>query len=72
LHAIGHPILGDPSYFTAQSQKIAAKLDIHNVCLHSRQIQFNSPADGKTYTVTAPIAADFMKVLKNIGMDESV
>lgn len=68
LSAIGHPILGDTTYTSSLSERVTQELDIRTLCLHAWRLVFDSPTDGKTHEVVAPLQAAFDEVLKRIGI----
>jgi 23S rRNA pseudouridine1911/1915/1917 synthase len=52
---LGHPVMGDPIYGTADGQRLA---------LHARRIRFDHPVTKETVEFEAPLPADFLKRLK--------
>lgn len=52
---LGHPVMGDPIYGTADSQRLA---------LHARRIRFDHPVTKETVEFEAPLPADFLQRLK--------
>lgn len=69
LHAIGHPILGDPTYSTPTSRNLSEEVEATSVCLHAWQLTFRSPADEKDHTVTAVPPSSFTSILDTIGVE---
>ena len=68
LSALGHPLLGDPSYASARSTKIVQEHHIANLCLHARTLRFRSPADGKEHDCEAPLPGTFAQALAELGL----
>ncbi len=69
LRAIGHPIVGDPTYATDTSVRISRRLEAPRVCLHAWQLTFQPlGAKPKAVTVTAPLPADYLAVLARAGL----
>lgn len=68
LHAIGHPILGDPTYVSTLSERLAGEQDIGILCLHAWKLSFESPADRKRKDIIAPLPEAFARVLKKVGV----
>ncbi len=68
LHGIGHPILGDPSYNTPTSERLAEELEIQSVCLHAWKLAFVSPSDAKEHVVMAKAPASFMESAKKLNI----
>lgn len=66
LHAIGHPVLGDPTYSTPVSVKLAAKTE--GLCLHAWKLTFESPADGERHGAEAKLPKTFEKAMKGLGL----
>ncbi len=66
LHAIGHPVLGDPSYETPASAKLS--INVEGLCLHAWKLSFESPADGKTHQAKAALPSLFLKEMKKVGI----
>ena len=60
LSAIGHPLAGDPLY---GGPPVAG---LGRVFLHSREIEFDSPATGKRVVVGAPLPEDLEAVLAGL------
>lgn len=72
LKAIGHPILGDPSYATSSSDKQSARYAISSLCLHAWKLSFVSPADQKEHAVSASVSSAFLAALASVGIPQSV
>jgi 23S rRNA pseudouridine1911/1915/1917 synthase len=65
LAAIGHPVLGDPTYHSTGSTKIADLHDITVLCLHAWKLSFDA---GKRVSLTAPLPFDFKKILVSCAL----
>ncbi len=68
LHAIGHPILGDPTYTSTLSERLTEEFDIRILCLHAWKLAFDSLEDGKRKMIAAPLPVEFEEVLKKVGI----
>ena len=66
LRSIGHPVLGDPSYGTGQSESITQKLDIDFLCLHAWKLSFTSMK--KKVNVVSELPENFSSLLKKMGV----
>ncbi|MDD5469765.1 MAG: RluA family pseudouridine synthase [Candidatus Peribacteraceae bacterium] len=69
LSSIGHPILGDPTYRSSESEKLTEEFAVQNLCLHAWQLTFRSPADGEKHTVEAPLPATFKTAIQSVGVE---
>ena len=67
LSSIGHPILGDPTYASSQSEKLTKEYSIGNLCLHAWTLTFTSPI-GARIDVTAPLPLLVGKALERVGI----
>lgn len=65
LKSIGHPVLGDPSYGSGQSEDIAQKNDIDFLCLHAWKLSFVSPSKKKV-DVVCELPKNFAGLLKKL------
>jgi len=68
LHGIGHPILGDASYQSPTSQRLAQENDIDSLALHAWKITFHSPADEKDHEVTANPPPFMTGAIERLGL----
>ncbi len=68
LSAIGHPVLGDATYTSPMSERIAEEKGIHSLSLHAWKLTFRSPAAKKKTTVVAPLPPLFRKTLKALSL----
>ncbi|MBP7114563.1 MAG: RluA family pseudouridine synthase, partial [Candidatus Peribacteraceae bacterium] len=69
LKSIGHPVLGDPSYGSGQSEDIAQKNDIDFLCLHAWKLSFTSPSKKKV-DVMSTLPKNFSALLKRLEIKE--
>lgn len=67
LESIGHPVLGDKTYGTRQALPPELR-HIERQMLHAATLQFESPYDGETIRVTAPLPKDFAACLRKLGL----
>lgn len=63
LSGIGHPILGDSSYGSGQSEKLSHSLGIETICLHAWRLRFDSPATTKRVEVESPLSETVRRAL---------
>jgi 23S rRNA pseudouridine1911/1915/1917 synthase len=57
---IGHPVLGDREY----AGRAAERLGLERQFLHSAQLEFDHPVDGRRMTVESPLPADLEAALE--------
>ena len=60
LKSIGHPLLGDGTYGWKQNPAMPA---VTRVMLHAEHLVFAHPVSGKVMDLTAPLPADFKKLV---------
>ena len=60
LKSLGHPVLGDSTYGWKQNPALPVP---PRVLLHAEHLVFSHPVNGKTMDLTAPLPADFKKML---------
>jgi 23S rRNA pseudouridine1911/1915/1917 synthase len=60
LKSLGHPVLGDSTYGWKQNPALPVP---PRVMLHAEHLVFSHPVNGKTMDLTAPLPADFKKML---------
>ncbi|HYM38182.1 MAG TPA: RluA family pseudouridine synthase [Nitrospiraceae bacterium] len=65
MTALGHPMLGDPTYGGRKVQALEA-LDIPRVMLHAKTLGFQHPATGKPMEFTSPVPPDMASVLAGL------
>lgn len=68
LKSIGHPVLGDPTYYSPASEKISAKYGIDDLCLHAWKLSFDSPATGKRVTVEVELPSVMRDIMMRLGI----
>ena len=64
MKSIGHPLLGDATYGWKQAPKQPKP---GRVMLHAEHLIFRHPVTDKPMDLTAPLPADFKKMLKALG-----
>jgi tRNA pseudouridine65 synthase len=66
-----HPIIGDrPHGCNKQNKLFLEQFGMNTMLLHARQIQFRHPVSGEVITITAPLQAEFGRMLTALfGMD---
>ena len=60
LKSLGHPVLGDSTYGWKQNPALPVP---PRIMLHAEHLVFSHPVSGKTMDLTAPLPADFKKLL---------
>ncbi|MDD4287735.1 MAG: RluA family pseudouridine synthase [Candidatus Peribacteraceae bacterium] len=68
VSAIGHPVLGDETYASPQSARLAEEKHIDSLCLHAWKLTFRSPGSKKQTTVVAPLTPLFKKTLRTMSL----
>ncbi len=71
MASIGHPLLGDTTYETAQSGKMSHVIGAPRVMLHAWQLGFTSLVTEERVNVTAEVPADFSALLNSLGLSYS-
>lgn len=72
MNAIKHPIIGDPTYGNATSEKVTADHTVGLLCLHAWRLSFVSPADSKAHDILAMPNDIFLGVCEKLGIDVSI
>ncbi|MDR0432878.1 MAG: RluA family pseudouridine synthase [Bifidobacteriaceae bacterium] len=62
--AIGHPLLGDPTY--GANPRLAAELGLDRQWLHAEQLSFLHPISGDQVEVTSPVPPDLAAALDQL------
>ncbi len=65
LKAIGHPVVGDPTYGTG---RLAPGMELTRQFLHASHLRFKHPFSGEMIEVDAPLPADLRAVLDQPGL----
>ena len=68
LRAIGHPILGDPTYENDASRLLSRKHNLTLACLHAWKLSFCSPETTKFVSIEAPLPEAFRKTMEKLGL----
>jgi 23S rRNA pseudouridine1911/1915/1917 synthase len=71
LKSIGHPVLGDSTYYSPASEKCSAKNGIDDLCLHAWKLSFVSPASKKKIALEATPAPLFQATLEKLGLQKT-
>ncbi|MBU4482713.1 MAG: RluA family pseudouridine synthase [Actinomycetia bacterium] len=64
LSYIGHPIIGDAIYGSAESKKMAEELGIGRQFLHAKRLEFTHPVTGKQIVLEDKLTDDLLRCLK--------
>jgi len=67
LAYIGHPVLGDKTYAVRGAIPEELRM-IDRQMLHAMSLRFNSPFNGRTIRVEAPLPRDFTLWMKRLGL----
>jgi len=68
LAAIGHPILGDPTYHSQESRAFSEENDVVMLCLHAWKLAFRSPADAKLHHICSSVSPTLLSVLRKLNL----
>jgi 23S rRNA pseudouridine1911/1915/1917 synthase len=63
MQSIGHPIIGDLTYYTNASYELGAEVQAKRQMLHAYRVTFIHPVTTKPITIVAPPPFDFRQVL---------
>lgn len=66
LDAIGHPVVGDPTYGTRP--QVTAQLDLHRPFLHAGRLAFRHPVTAAMVDLFEPLPDDLLGVLAGAGI----
>ena len=66
LHALGHPVLGDPAY--GPRPQLAAALGLERPFLHAAELAFDHPTTGARVTLYEPLPEDLRAALAGLGL----
>jgi len=69
LSAIGHPIVGDPTYGGVHrhvANDVRAVQRLERPFLHAARLKFTHPADGRAMEFESPLPADLQSVLDDV------
>jgi 23S rRNA pseudouridine1911/1915/1917 synthase len=69
LSAIGHPIVGDPTYGGVKArvaQDLRPVLRLDRPFLHASRLAFAHPGDGRAMSFEAPLPDDLQRVLDEL------
>ncbi|MCX6811052.1 MAG: RluA family pseudouridine synthase [Candidatus Berkelbacteria bacterium] len=66
MKSIGHPVIGDQTYFTKESKNISDIIGIKRQLLHASKIEFYHPKDNKIMVVESATSADFLAALNKL------
>jgi len=64
LSYIGHPVMGDETYGTSQSNKMSQELGLERQFLHAKRLEFTHPVTGEKLALEDKLPADLLKCLK--------
>lgn len=67
---IGHPLLGDPLYFTRKNnfKPLLERLGFARQALHAAQLGFIHPVTGERLEFTSPMPADMQQLLSQLSL----
>jgi 23S rRNA pseudouridine1911/1915/1917 synthase len=71
LNAIGHPIVGDPTYGGVHrhvANDVRAVQRLERPFLHAARLAFTHPVDGRRMEFTSPLPADLQAVIDDFGL----
>lgn len=64
--AEGHPILGDPIYYTKESKRLTKMLGIPRLFLHAKELSFTHPETGKRLKFSAELPVELNLILDRL------
>jgi len=64
--ALGHPVIGDKKYATAELNSRHRERGFKRMFLHARSIRLRSPAGGDRRAVTAPLPRDLQRYIETL------
>ncbi len=69
LSHISHPIIGDVTHGKGKHNRFfAERFGIRRLLLACTGVEFRHPLDGRPIRVRAPLSADFLQLLKDLGL----
>ncbi|MDD5103343.1 MAG: RluA family pseudouridine synthase [Candidatus Peribacteraceae bacterium] len=68
LSAIGHPVLGDNTYTSSESERLSEQKRIDALCLHAWKLTFRSPVEKRKRTIIAPLPPLLKKTLQSLSL----
>ena len=68
LHAIGHPLVGDPVYRRGAERGPAVLGTFMRQALHATRLSFDHPSSGDRVSFESSLPADFRQLLASLGM----
>jgi tRNA pseudouridine65 synthase len=69
LRHLGHPLIGDVKYGSGEiNRHYRAEYALHRLALHASSLAFTHPASGERLRVSAPLPADFERVLELLAL----
>jgi 23S rRNA pseudouridine1911/1915/1917 synthase len=74
LNAIGHPIVGDPTYGGVHrhvANDVRAVQRLERPFLHAARLAFTHPGDGRRMEFNSPLPADLQSVIDDIRLRQS-
>lgn len=63
---IGHPVIGDPDYFTKPSRKISKDLMLERQFLHSTHIEFLNPENNEKLSLDSPLPLELTEIINKL------
>ena len=73
LRHITHPLIGDVNYGVGEHNRLfRTRFNLHRLALHALRISFEHPASGEQLTVHAPMPADLLGPLKEMGLPDTI
>jgi len=67
VHAVwlGHPIIGDPRYGDAQTNRLFREKNFKRMFLHAAKLEFKHPVSGRGLSISSPLPDEFEGLLSN-------
>lgn len=67
LTSIGHPIIGDQTYFSKESKHFSDQIGAKRQMLHASKIEFHHPINNKIISIESKLPADFQLILNKLS-----
>lgn len=68
LSVIGHPILGDETYTSPESEALSQKRHIRSLTLHAWKLSFRSPEKQTVQSITAPLPLSLRETMHTLSL----
>ena len=66
MKSIGHPIIGDQTYFTKDSKNLSDIIGLKRQFLHANKIKFSHPTNHKSMEIESELPADLQSIIDKL------